>query len=224
VSNLLIPGVALVNDGTGLYLVGDGLVEGTAGITIDTASKLENAQAFTINGSGFEGAQGTGTVIISPALIDDVGAVEQTVTTWGASQIVINSADLTGMAGGDSVNVFVTNNSAAVNDAFAITIADMVLRVGSAVLTDQGLDTDTGLPLTEAVEVIVHGGTPGLRTFLLNDNSSYSIAAGVLDMVEATLANITTENDTYAVTLYSVANPTTRGGAYVGTVVDRNED
>lgn len=198
--------------------------------TIASTTKLQDGQAFTITGTNYEAVIGTGSVIISPSdQYDAAGAVTQTivdVADWSPTGITVDSADLTDMSPGDTVYVFVTNDSADRNAAgFAVTIADMVVRVGSATVTDDFMDTDLGTDIvSEGVEVIVHSGAADARDQVYNEASGIAIVNGLLEFAAPTIANIDTEDDTYVVTVISVSNPTTRLGAYVGTVVDRNED
>ncbi len=59
----------------------------------DITTPVGHADAETISGSGFEAAQGTGSVVISPADdINDVGAVTQTIDSWANTSIGITVA------------------------------------------------------------------------------------------------------------------------------------
>jgi hypothetical protein len=193
---------------------------------VSSTSKLQDGQAFSVSGLNFESPQGTGTLLISPTDDSaDLGAVAQTVDTWGLTAITVLAADLAGMSPGDTVYVFVKNNTGDENLAgFAVPIADMVVRAGSGALADVVKDTDSGAALGESVEVIVWGGTAAARSLLFNDDQNASFSAGVLEVADSTVANITTEDDDVYVTWISIANPATRMGTLPAVVVDRNED
>jgi hypothetical protein len=69
-------------------------VQGTASAvaitSINSGATYHNGNSVAVAGSGFGASQGTGRVVLSPTDdIDDVDAVEQTVTAWGASSITI---------------------------------------------------------------------------------------------------------------------------------------
>ena len=88
-------------------------------VTIDrvTGGPFSGGVSAVVSGIEFEAVQGTGTVKISPTDdVDDVGAVEQTVTDWNAGEVtftVVRGA----LALDTDVYLFVTNDSGTSNTA-----------------------------------------------------------------------------------------------------------
>jgi hypothetical protein len=194
-----------------------------SGVQINSTTKLDDGQEFTISGVGFAGE---GSVRICPTDdIDDIGGVVQTITSWSATTIVVAAADLSGLTPGQQVFVFVTNDADGANaEGYAVSIADMVVRVASASATDDAIDTDLGTAIaSESVEVLVHGGATADRTLLYNVDGVF-ISGGLLEFPAPGVATIETEDDQFLVSVYSSSDPTARSGAYIGFVVDRNED
>jgi len=193
---------------------------------ISSTTKLEDGQPFVITGNTFEAVKGAnGRVLISPSdNPSDLGAVVQTVVDladWDTTTITIDAADLTGMSDGDTVYVFVKNDSENENSAgFAVSVADMVLRVGPPTIGDDIVDSDTGLAI--ASESLIAMAV--LSTDLTTLHATYidaSITAGRWDYDDPAVANVTTEADEFSV----IADAgTTRLYALRAKVVDRNED
>jgi len=184
-------------------------------------TKLEAGQALVINGGGFGTETGDAAVTISPANdIADAGAVVQTPTAWADGQITVDSPTLTGMSDGDTVYVFVTDSAGTDSTGQSVQIADMVLRVGPPVATDDILDTDTGDPIASESLVKVAVMTTNLETVVAAYTDAV-ITAGKFEYNDSSIANISTEDDEFVVVM---DGGTSRLGALRATVVDRNED
>jgi hypothetical protein len=184
-------------------------------------TKLESGQALVINGGGFGTETGDAAVTISPANdIADAGAVVQTPTAWADGQITVASPTLTGMSDGDTVYVFVTDSAGTDSTGQPVQIADMVLRVGPPVATDDILDTDTGDPIASESLVKVAVMTTNLETVVATYLDA-SITSGKFEYDDDGVANITTEGDEFVVV---VDGGDDRLGALRAVVVDRNED
>lgn len=96
---------------------------------------FEGQTSVQINGSGFGATQGTGSVTVSPTDdINDVNAVNPTVSTWSDTQITLSAVNFpTGVAEGGTAYVFVTDDAAASNAAgHAITRLDITAPLLSA--------------------------------------------------------------------------------------------
>ena len=88
---------------------------GGAPLLTGVGSSLVFGLAATVHGSGFEAAQGTGVVKISPTdNIGDAGVVTQTVTAWSATSIDITVVQ-SGLSLSTNVYLFVTNDSGGSN-------------------------------------------------------------------------------------------------------------
>jgi hypothetical protein len=198
------------------------LVHSVSGPAITSiGTKLEAGQALVINGGGFGTETGDAAVTISPANdIADAGAVVQTPTAWADGQITVASPTLTGMSDGDTVYVFVTDSAGTDSAGQSVQIADMVLRVGPPVATDDILDTDTGDPIASESLVKVAVMTTDLETVVAAYTDA-TITAGKFEYDDSSVANITTEDDEFVVVMNG---GTSRLGALRATVVDRNED
>jgi len=193
----------------------------TGPIISSLGTKLEAGQALVINGGGFGTETGDAAVTISPANdIADAGAVVQTPTAWADGQITVASPTLTGMSDGDTVYVFVTDSAGTDSAGQSVQIADMVLRVGPPVATDDILDTDTGDPIASESLVKVAVMTTDLETVVAAYTDA-TITAGKFEYDDSSVANITTEDDEFVVVMNG---GTSRLGALRATVVDRNED
>jgi hypothetical protein len=185
-------------------------------------TKLQDTFALGITTTGAGATQGTGTVVISDIDdIDSVNAEVQTIDSWADAAITVDPVTLpTGVVPGDTVYVFVTNDDAAVSDSSTIAVADMVLRVGSADVADDILDTDTGIAIaSEALTKMAVMNTA--LTTILGGYSDASITVGKLEYVDPTLFNIDTEDDVFSVVINAGTN---RLYHLPGTCVDRNED
>jgi K+/H+ antiporter YhaU regulatory subunit KhtT len=204
------------------------------GPTVSSTTKLQGGYPFTITGTGFGATQGTGSVIISPTDLDsenleetgpsDPDAVVQTIADagdWSNTSITIASAatgdgPASAIDAGDTVYVFVTNDAEEeMESGFAVQVADPVLRVNELLR-----DTDSGVLVTESVEVIVLDGSPFDRE-VVYQNDSEEIASGVLTIEEAEeVANVSTMGAEYVVVLIGDNN---RAAVVPATVVDRND-
>jgi hypothetical protein len=201
-----------------LYLVAS--AAGAPNIT-SLGTKLEPGQALVIDGGSFGAETGDAAVTISPADdIGDAGAVVQTPTAWADDQITVASADTTGMADGDTVYVFVTDSAGVDSASQSVAIADMCLRVGPPVATNDILDTDTGIAIASETLTKVAVLTTNLETVVAAYPDA-AITAGKFEYDDAAVANITTEGDAFVVLMDSGDD---RLGALRATVVDRNED
>jgi len=198
------------------------LVHTTSGPLVSSlGTKLEAGQALVINGGGFGTETGDAAVTISPANdIADAGAVVQTPTAWADGQITVASPTLTGMADGDTVYVFVTDSAGTDSAGQSVQIADMVLRVGPPVATDDILDIDTGIAIASESLTKVAVMTTNLETVVAAYTDAV-ITAGKFEYDDSSVANITTEDDEFVVVMNG---GTSRLGALRATVVDRNED
>jgi hypothetical protein len=193
----------------------------SASPVISSTSKLEDGQALVINGGGFGTETGDAAVTISPANdIADAGAAVQTPTAWADGQITVASPTLTGMSDGDTVYVFVTDSAGTDSAGQSVQIADMVLRVGPPVATDDILDTDTGDPIASESLIKVAVLTTNLETVVATYLDA-SIASGKFEYDDDGVANIATEGDEFVVVMDGGDD---RLGVLRATVVDRNED
>lgn len=107
--------------------------EGVSITNISDATLTHGQTGITITGTGFGASQGTGRVVISPTdNIADGGAIDQTVTAWGASSITF-TAVLSSFSFG-TLYVFVENDGDESNAS-----GEAVSRVvGSVTLTFTG--------------------------------------------------------------------------------------
>jgi hypothetical protein len=197
---------------------------------VTNTTKLQDLQSLTITGTSFGAAIGTnGQVLISPT--DDSGDVDAVVQTivdvedWSESSIVVDEVDLpAAMTAGVGGFLFIRNDDEEENsDGYVVTVADMVLRVGSGVLADTLKDTDTGADIASEslARMVVLSGVAG-STVLVDEYIDASITSGVLDYADDTHFNVTTEGDEYLVFLEGAS--ANRYGGLTAVCVDRNDD
>jgi hypothetical protein len=196
-----------------------------AGVSITSTTKLQDEKSFTITGTTFGADAGdNGRVLISPTDdAADTDAVVQTVNTWGDTSLVINSAALpVGATPGTTLYLFVRNDAEEQNaDGFAVQVADPALKVNELLR-----DTDSGVLVTESVELIVIGGAPGSRAIVYQNDTGVSIASGVLTEEDDFFDIATIGNEYQAVIIgdgQSEDPPINRAAVVPATVVDLND-
>lgn len=144
---------------------------------------IADGEPSTIVGTNFGGTQGSGRVVISPADdVDDASAVEQLVTTWGATSIVfVADFDGTGVAVDGTAYVFVENGAGDTNAAGrAITRAAPVPTVTS-IGTDNVVDDAESVSITG----INFGSTQGTGVVIISPTNNIADAAATEQTVTA---------------------------------------